>query len=109
VGFLFGPLGVLVEALLPHGDRNSARSTAAGGAHRSIDERGAIAEIAERFRCALEDVDPDWQRLPYRRKRQILRSAEKKIMNELRLSPKTWYDFAAEARRLVLEPPSQPT
>ena len=53
MGLLFGPLGVLIEALLPSVDPNST-GPAAGGVYRNIDERGAIAEIAERFRCTLE-------------------------------------------------------
>jgi hypothetical protein len=102
LGFLFGPLGVLVELFLPQGERNSIGDTLNAGVHRNINELGAIAEIAERFRCTLEETDLNWQRLPYRRKRQILSSAERKIMNDLRLSAAVFNNYAPEARRAVL-------
>jgi len=103
LGMLFGPLGVLVEALLPQGVQQTTDSANGGRVRRNIDEQGVIAEIAARFRTTLEESDPNWQRLPYRRKRQILGSVERQIMNDLRLSRKTFDDYAPEARRAVLE------
>lgn len=96
LGLLFGPLGVLVAALLPQGE-------AASGAprRRNIDDLGTIASIAERFRTALDETDPGWERLPYHRKRRLLKPIEKQISRELALSPTRLAGFAAEARRLV--------
>jgi hypothetical protein len=102
VGALFGPLGVLVEALLPQGSQKTTGSLQGAQARRNIDEQSVIAEIAARFRATLEESDPSWQRLAYRRKRQILRAVEKQIMNDLGLSPAKFDDYAPEARRAVL-------
>ena len=102
MGALFGPLGVLVEALLPQGSQNAAGSAKGSQVRRNIDEQGVIAEIAARFRTTLEETDPNWQRLAYRRKRQILKAVQKQVMNDLRLSPAKFDDYASEARRAVL-------
>jgi hypothetical protein len=60
LGLLFGPLGALVELFLPPGDRTVTTPT-----RRNIDDLGTIASIAERFRTALDELDPNWERLPY--------------------------------------------
>jgi hypothetical protein len=109
LGLVFGPLGVLVESLLPEGS-GQVRETARGGkAPRNIDEQGVIAFIVDRFRSALEDADPAWEKLSYHRKRGIVKSVEKRIKKELDLSPTQFSDYAAEARRTLLRAGSQPT
>ena len=96
LGLLFGPLGVLVELFLPQGEKvaDSQRKW-------NIDDLGAIASMAERFRTALDEIDPEWGRLPYHRKRQLLKPIEKQVRKELGLSPTQFADFATEARRLL--------
>lgn len=96
LGAMLGPLGVLVAALLPPGEppRGPAR-------RRPIDDLGAIAAIAERFRSALDAADPDWERLPYHRKRRLLRPHEAATRAESGLSASEFADFAAEARRIL--------
>ncbi len=101
LGFLFGPFGVLVEALLPQGNKQAGSGISP--APRNIDEVGVIATIADRFRTALEEADPYWESLSYHRKRAILRSPEKQLIKELRLSPTQFSDYAAEARRVVFK------
>jgi hypothetical protein len=120
LGLLFGPLGVLVELFLPQGeevadgptrrnidDPRGMRSTILGRSavgsptRRNIDDLGAIASMADRFRTALDEADPAWERLPYHRKRSLLKPIEKRVGKELGLSPTQFADFAAEARRLL--------
>ncbi len=96
LGLLFGPLGVLVELFLPQGEK-----TTGSPKRRNIDDLGTIASIADRFRTALEEADPAWERLPYHRKRLLLKPIEKRVGKELGLSPTQFADFAAEARRLL--------
>ncbi len=96
LGLLFGPLGVLVELFLPQGEEATGAPK-----RRNIDDLGTIASIADRFRTALEEVDPAWERLPYHRKRILLKPIEKQVSRELGLPPTQFSDFAAEARRLL--------
>ena len=142
LGLHFGPLGVLVEALLPQEDEHpghsqtgpskGVREAVAGGevgcsvsteggpgpaprcsqstlrtvlrgfsytlsGRRNTDELGIIATIGDRFRTVLEESDPNWQRLPYHRKRAL--SVERQLMRELRLSHTIFSNYASEARR----------
>jgi hypothetical protein len=102
LGLLFGPLGVLVEALLPQGSKQPGGSATVSRVRRNIDELGIIATIADRFRTALDEGDPNWERLPYHRKRALLKPVERQLMRELKLSHTTFSDYAAEARRSLL-------
>lgn len=99
LGLIFGPLGVIVEALLPTGEAGVGPKP-----RRNIDDLGTIASIAERFRCVLDEIDPAWERLPYHRKRSLLKPHEKRVRQEYGLPPSTFADFAAEARRKILAP-----
>jgi hypothetical protein len=120
LGLLFGPLGVLVEALLPQrveqpvnprtgsgggrtidepGFNLPVNSRTGSGGRRTIDELGFIAMIADRFRTVLEEHDPNWERLPYHRKRAVLKPFEMQLMRELGLSHTMFSDYASEARR----------
>lgn len=99
LGLVFGPLGVLVEALLPQGSRQAQVGAYGGQAQKNIDEQGMIAFIAERFLSALEDADPNWEKLSRHRKRGLLKPVERQPIKELKLSPTTFSDYAAEARR----------
>jgi hypothetical protein len=96
LGLLFGPLGVLVELFLPQGEKATGAPK-----RRNIDDLGTIASIADRFRTALDETDPAWERLPYHRKRRLLKPVEKQVSRELGLPPTQFADFAAEARRLL--------
>lgn len=96
LGLLFGPLGVLVELFLPQGEK-----TTSAPKRRNIDDLGTIASIADRFRTGLEEADPAWERLPYHRKRRLLKPIEKQVSRDLGLPPTQFSDFAAEARRLL--------
>ena len=58
LGLVFGPLGVLVEALLPNAIKTGQTTTRPD--RRSIDQEGQITFIADRFREALEQADPNW-------------------------------------------------
>jgi hypothetical protein len=77
LGLLFGPLGVLVEALLPNGSETSQRTASGSQVRRNIDELGMIAYTTERLRSALEAADPDWEKLSYHKKRILLKPVEK--------------------------------
>ena len=101
LGLLFGPLGVLVEALLPSQPGHSGND-ATGARARSLDDRGRIAYIENRYRDVLEENDPDWMRLPYRRKRGIVKSVDKQLMRELRFTATQFADYSAQAKRNVL-------
>jgi hypothetical protein len=59
LGLLFGPLGVLVEALLPQGVEQPGNSQTGPPSRRNTDEVGIIATIADRFRTVLEESDPN--------------------------------------------------
>jgi hypothetical protein len=101
LGLFFGPLGVLVEALLPSkpNGRDDKPTTVRD---RSLDERGQVAFIENRYRDVLEETDPEWERLPYRRKRAIVKSIDRQLMKELRLTATQFADLSAEAKRNVL-------
>jgi hypothetical protein len=100
LGLCFGPLGVLIEALLPSGVATANE----GGSRikqRSLDEKGQVAYIENRYREVLEETDPFGQ-LPYRRKLTLIKSVDRRLMQELKLTPTQFLDFAAEAKRNVL-------
>jgi hypothetical protein len=102
LGFLFGPLGVLVEALMPNLSKKEGQSGRGEDSKRGIDEQGQIAYIANRFRDVLDASDPNWRGLPYRTKGKITNTAEKQIMKELNLTPTKFSELAAEARREIV-------
>jgi hypothetical protein len=101
LGLFFGPLGVLVEALLPTRPKGRDEKPATVQ-ERSLDERGQIAYIENRYRDVLEETDPEWERLPYRRKRAIVQSIDKQVMQELRFTATQFADLSAAARRNLL-------
>jgi hypothetical protein len=109
LGFLFGPLGVLVEALLPPGqsrtpsvqtrDRVSEASTHSGWI--GLDDQGTVAYIVDRYRSYLDEVDPAWMTLSPHRKRALLKTLDYQLRKELKLTPTQFAGFAADARRTL--------
>lgn len=99
LGGVFGPFGVLIEALLPTKALTAANRPEGSG---TADRLEALELVAATFRAALDQADPKWDRLPYPRQRQILERVEKPLRQRLKLSPTAWGDVAAEARRMVL-------
>jgi hypothetical protein len=61
MGLVFGPLDVLVEALLPQGAGGSGGSPAVSPSRRNIDDLGVIEAMADRFRTTLDETDPNWE------------------------------------------------
>jgi hypothetical protein len=106
LGLLFGPFGVLIEALLPtnpsQGKPSQGKQSPVAGQERSLDERGHIAFIANRYLDVLEQTDPQWRRLPYHRRRAIVKSIDKQLMKELNFNATHFGDLAADAKRNVL-------
>jgi hypothetical protein len=101
LGFFFGPFGVLIEVFLPMKAQLPGGSTTGSLMRGSIDEMGVVTMIADRFRTALEAVDPNWRHLPFSQTRALLKPTEKALMEELDLSYAAFADYAAEARRML--------
>ena len=68
LGFLFGPFGVLVEVFLPMKAQLPGGSTPGSPGWSMLNEPGVVEMIANRFRMALEEAEPNWKLLPYRQK-----------------------------------------
>ncbi len=111
LGFLFGPLGVLVEALLPQGAPQpaaAANGAATGRPAAAIPtgvDAGTVAVVVAEFEKALEAEDPNWRRLPYHRKRSLLGDAERRMASvlvgrKMRLTQAE--EIIRAARRLLL-------
>jgi hypothetical protein len=102
-GALFGPIGIVVTALLP-----TKQTTATGQSNigrdkvRSIDDRGQIAYLENRYRDILEEVAPDWRKTSYHRRKAILRNYDKKLMKEIKLTPTQFDELSVEALRRIL-------
>jgi hypothetical protein len=86
LGFLFGPFGVLAEVFLPMRAQLPGGLTPSSPRWSMLDEPGVVEMIADRFRMALEEADPNWKLLPYRQKCALLKPVEKSLMEELDLS-----------------------
>jgi uncharacterized membrane protein YeaQ/YmgE (transglycosylase-associated protein family) len=103
LGFLFGPLGVLVEALLPQG---APRPAAANGAAIPTGvDAGTVAVVVAEFEKALDAEDPNWRRLPYHRKRSLLGAAERRVASALvgrKMRRTQAEEIITAARRLLL-------
>jgi hypothetical protein len=107
MGFLFGPFGVLITALLPtmptgdkHGQSDSA--SIGQGKARSLEDRRQIAYLEDRYRDILEEVAPDWRNAPYHRRKTLLRNYDKKLMKELKLTPTRFDELSIAAMRPIL-------
>jgi len=102
-GALFGPIGIVVTALLP-----TKQTTATGQSNigrdkvRSIDDRGQIAYLENRYRDILEEVAPDWRKTSYHRRKAILRNYDKKLIKEIKLTPTQFDELSVEALRPIL-------
>ncbi len=108
LGFLFGPFGVLIAALMPN--MPSKDKQASGGTDpssqaksRSLDERGQIAYLETRYRELLDEVEPRWRSLPYYRKKRIMKQFDRRLMNELKLNATQFDDLSIEAARSILK------
>ncbi|MGO8898678.1 MAG: hypothetical protein ACLQU5_10060 [Isosphaeraceae bacterium] len=69
---------------------------------RSIDDRGQIAYLENRYRDILEEVAPDWRKTSYHRRKAILRNYDKKLMKEIKLTPTQFDELSVEALRPIL-------
>ena len=106
-GALFGPIGILITAVLPTKPASGQPQQANAGTigqrkPRSIDERGQIAYLENRYRDVLEDVAPDWRKTSYHRRKAILRNYDKKLMKEIKLTPTQFDELSVEALRPIL-------
>ena len=108
MGLVFGPFGVLVEALLPN---ESDQGTApAGGTNRpfrrrlGLDERGRIAYLATRYRELLDELEPSWQSQTYHRKKILMQRFDRQLMKELKLNATQFAELSIEAKRTILNP-----
>ena len=91
-GALFGPIGIVVTALLPtkqlaSGGQSNSASNGGRDKVRSLDDRGQIAYLENRYRDILDEVAPDWPKTSYHRRKAILRNYDKKLMKEIKLTP----------------------
>jgi len=106
-GAIFGPFGILITALLPtkpaSGQPQQADAGTIGqGKPRSLDDRGQIAYLENRYRDILEEVAPDWRKASYHRRKVVLRNYDKQLMKELKLTPTRFDEFSIEAMRPIL-------
>ena len=101
LGFAFGPLGIIVEAVLPNGTYETP--VKAQGSKLSIDDQGLAAFVADRYRTALDEADPFWSDLSPTRKRAILKPLDRPLQVELKLTPTKFSEISAVARRQLFE------
>jgi len=106
-GALFGPIGILITAVLPtkpaSGQPQQADARTIGqGKPRSLDDRGRISYLENRYRDILEEVAPDWRKASYHRRKVVLRNYDKQLMKELKLTPTQFDEFSIEAMRPIL-------
>ncbi len=102
-GALFGPIGIVVTALLPTKQTTTTGQSNIGRDKvRSIDDRGQIAYLENRYRDILEEVAPDWRKTSYHRRKAILRNYDKKLMKEIKLTPTQFDELSVEALRPIL-------
>jgi hypothetical protein len=108
MGLLFGPFGVLVEALLPN--ESDQGTNPAGGISRpfrrriGLDDRGRIAYLATRYRELLDESDPTWPSQSYHMKKILMKRFDRMLMNELKLTRSQFDDLSVEAKRTILNP-----
>jgi hypothetical protein len=100
LGLLLGPIGVLIAVFLPTNARLPG-STSGSLLRGSIDEMGIVTMVADRFRTALEEADPNWKHLPAGQIRALLKPVEETLADELEVSHSRFADYAAEARRTL--------
>jgi|GEM_PF-5121152 len=97
LGLLFGPLGVLIEALLPNGATQSG--SISGRSQQSLNDAEVVAYIADRYRTHLDETNPYWRDFSPHRKRSVLKPLDKHLQAELKLSPTQFSNYAAAARQ----------
>jgi hypothetical protein len=100
LGLLLGPIGVLIAVLLPS-NAPLPGSTTGFLLRGSIDEMEVVMMIADRFRKALEEADPNWKHLAAGQIRILLKPVEEMLADELEVSHSRFADYAAEARRML--------
>ena len=91
-GAVFGPIGILITALLPTKPSSDQPRQANVGSigqrkPRSLEERGRIFYLEDRYRDVLENIAPDWRKASYHRRKAVLRNYDKQLMKELKLTP----------------------
>jgi hypothetical protein len=108
MGLLFGPFGVLVEALLQN--ESDQGTTPAGATSRpfrrrlGLDDRGKIAYLATRYRELLDELEPGWQGQTYHRKKILMQRFDRQLMKELKLNATQFDALSVEAKRPILNP-----
>jgi len=85
----------------PGGQTTSASNVGRDKA-RSLDDRGQIAYLENRYRDILDEVAPDWRKTSYHRRKAILRNYDKKLMKEIKLTTTQFDQLSVEALRPIL-------
>ena len=106
-GAVFGPIGILITALLPTKPLSDQPGQANVGTigqrkPRSQEDRGRIFYLEDRYRDILEKVAPDWRKASYHRRKAVLRNYDKQLMKELKLTATQFDEFSIEAMRPIL-------
>lgn len=106
-GAVFGPIGILITALLPTKPSSDQPAQAYVGTidqrkTRSLEDRNRIFYLEDRYRDILEEVAPDWRKASYHRRKVVLRNYDKQLMKELKLSRTQFDDLSIEAMRPIL-------
>ena len=102
IGLLFGPLGCLIEALLPTGVAAGGASSARTAKGSAIDDPMLVEAIAGRYRQGVERLGPEWRSMSYHRRLAALKGMDATTGREMGLSPTRLADLGAEARRSIL-------
>ncbi len=99
LGLVFGPLGVIVEAVLPNMDKKPLARVAPSLFHG---DEEAVEYILDRYRAQLAATASNWRAMPFHRKRSICTNLDREIAKSLELTRSEYMDCAAEARRRLL-------
>ena len=102
IGLLFGPLGCLIEALLPTGVATRGASPARPEKGSAIDDPMLVEAIAGRYRQGVERLGPEWRSMSYHRRLATLKGMDVVIGREMGFTPTRLADLGAEARRSIL-------
>ncbi len=106
-GAVFGPIGILITAMLPTKPSRDQPGQADVGTigqrkPRSQEDRGRIFYLEDRYPDILEEVAPDWRKASYHRRKVVLRNYDKRLMKERKLSRTQFDELSIEAMRPIL-------
>ena len=110
LGFLFGPLGVLIVALLPQGAARPVVRPPTPRRSSPIQEDldpELTAFVEDQIRKAMDARDGAWNVRPYRDQRALFRDAERRVgrfalAEYRRLTKSELADLSRQARRSIL-------